>query len=900
MNLIINLAHINEKKLFEKYQLKFGETSILESIYLQVSEDVTTKTVILAHNKFADQIEEMIDESKILKNTFVKRLNTKTEIKIAEMLLLENISSTSKVFQFDKMEIFFADKLNVADNTIIIDGSKLYKNANFNFSNTTETTAIKFIDKTENININFMLYIPANYTNTKAEIREVIIRDYAQNFINFNNLKSLINSNSYFAENRQLRHEYIDELISNFEFEQLTNTVKKYAENDKYWAMFYIEILEANGNYIELKKFILNNKINLSASKFSISQRTLYKRNLALVNHVLIGETLYLPVVDEYLQNDNIELEYVLNVLSKSNLKNINISALLNKLINTKKLNEKQAVTLLNEFEEYYIMPCIKKKVIITVIDYFMLSHRFLELSQNSVTYFMSLLHEDEHLFSPGIKKRISMYKKELGIALKEEVDVSKENEIKTEKGKVAICITGLAKQNFQLNLETIKYFTSQLNADYFVQMWNVSEEIPPLASPEDGNAFKWADYYMKRLNKSLPSFLERKRNFQALLPETSKLLFTGEYKSLTKDVYREILGDKLIDIKKYDYNNFKEKLQNQENIGLSIGNTLLKSFERYQGQKMVDSAIKKNNIKYEYVINIDISVVLKKMVKLDEFTQIGEREFYVLFEENSNINDLFTIAHYDTAKTINDFWKICLNSNDWSPYTTKGVSILDAHQNPIIYHYLYNDLLYKDTNDNFGSPFVARKLKLPKTSDTVKNDLIDFDGDPDQIINYFNLVDESFSGEIKKSYNFKNIDDVSLLHYAITDEGVSFEVSLKGKKLKNIGQNRFYFTGTSQPNMDALSSKVLLYKQNADILKYEDEEIVLKIEILNNDLFRCKNMKLSLMLHEHTVRIFEINCEGYEDSYEVQKNGLKYVSFDNQIETGIKTKSYYLDRDFA
>lgn len=901
MNLIVNFSNVDTDAIYKKYNLKLNGKTIIEKIISQVQLRDVNKIILLVNSQFTKQFTEVVAFFEFAPKVEIQELSTQYQKQIAKSLTFDDISSTYQLFKSLDADKFFTKKINQSVNTILIDGSKLYKKNIFNFSKTSSNTYIKFIDKEAKIKSNYILFFCNECSNQDQEAKIVIVDDYIYNFIDMRNLKTLIQSSSAFADDKQLRYEYVNQLLEELEFDQALDEVSHFAYSDRYWRMFYLELLIGYGHEQQFINFYLSNKELILNSKFTIAQKKMYKKIYDLFEKIDNDQPLVNVDIKDYFIAGTTDFSFILSLIIHAPSKELNLGYLLSGLIKLDRLSEEQGEKLLDVINTLEVSPYVRMYYTSSLVKYFISPEKINTLSHKFINLLFRELHTNEELFSRGIEQLTSnlcqhlniKIKKQQHIDIKELCDLSN---IPQRKSKVAICITGVAKFNYEKNLELMKDLFSKLDADYFVQTWDVYEEYPALSNfgADDPD---WSGYYMARIKNILPKFIERQTNFEALMPNTAELLFTKRLEHQSKTQYIDILGDDLKVIKKFNYHDFIQKIKLGEGQNSSLRNKVINSFERQVISDVLDNFVLETNQAYEFVINIDINTLLKRNVNIEEFNQIKDNQVYILCDEKNQLSSAMTITRFETARHLNNIWNICQATKSFFPFTICNQNVFDMEQNLVLLNLLYHNIQWKIISGEFGDPYLNKKIIMPKMMDTVNLDLENYEGDKQPIINYFTKADQLFTGKIHNNVLYRSIESVNLISYQITEKGVAFDISISGLGLKKLSPNSFFLHGVSDMSIDSDIARPRLYKQDLKFLKHEEDEIVVRKEILENELLNGKSWNFSIIFHNYSLTHFNIEYDSkFENLIELNKYGLKYIEFDHGFRVGMYTKSFLLN----
>ncbi|WOO87980.1 hypothetical protein RZE82_03360 [Mollicutes bacterium LVI A0039] len=897
MNIIVNLSHINNREMLNRYALKIDNANIITKIISQVSLEDTDNILFLVNPGYENDVEFLLHDFSLKDFVSTKTLTTAVDNKIASGLFSHNFNQIYQTMQTSDLRSFFGDALNVTDSVVLIEGKYLYKKSILNFESCDVNTLITFETKEQDFSSSYMMFLNNLTTIPEADIKSVIINDYKYNYLEMQKIKTIIQSSQAFSNNRELRYEYLMELFSKFEFSLALEQIKEVSGTNIHWLMLYFEFLEGFGYEEQFIELYQSNKMLIDRIQLTETQKQMYEPTFKLFKLFDSDQVLVNNDLKDYLMYGNTDFDFVTDSITKSNAKQFNLSYLLNDMIVMNTLEEYQALRLLELMERFEVNPYIKMKNVVDMSNYFISPKLINTISHELINTLFSKLHENQELFIPGLREIKEKYNKILNINSGQNISISpyELNHIPINKGKVAVCITGLAKYNYEKNLELINYFMGDLDADFFIQMWNVYEEYPALSEFGADNDNDWSQYYMGIIRKLLPTFIKRQANFEALLPNTSKLLFTKKFSAISKGSYTDVLGEKVKAIKMYDYSKFNES----QDVSSSFDNLktrMIKYFERYKVTKILEKYILDNNSSYEYVINIDINTMLKSKVKYHELQLINDNEVHVLNSEHGKLGIGMTVANIQTSFKLNKMWEFFQAAKNLTPFVVDGKPTLDKNQDSMLMYLLSSRINWYEIKSNLGAPYINKKIKLPKMMDLVQKDIANFEGDVDPIIKYFSEADRIFTVDFKNNTRYQSITKVELIKHQITESGIEINLSVKGTNLKSLPKNLFHLHGESEVELESTLARPKIYKQSVEFLKYDDDEIVIRKIISEDDLYIGKAWKFTLLYHDYTLTNIAVEYDHtYNNVYELNKYGMKYISFEDRMKLGVATKSFFL-----
>lgn len=892
VKLILNLSWIKTRNDAQRFFIQSKSRLLFDVIINKYSLELDSKIFIIVNSEMYNYFNYECTRSK-----YSSQINFIVLSTLKEQELCSTIDITDKVNSYHKVTKLIShahfDIGYEEQCSYIYDECKVnFLNKRVSFKTCFTDTQLFFVSNGEDKEIPVSLYIAPVSEQGSTIINKKIISDYKFNHLDFTDYSTILDSTVKLDTPKDTLLNQVKELLSEFKFEEILKFIEKQAKSDKYWKLLYIEFLAGYGYDHKLNDYIIKNELIFENIKYPQTQKNLFKDELYIINSVIGKNNVFVEEIDKYLNSEiEISIDYLIKRIGNARYPFINCAKLLNGLITFDMLTPQTARSILEMMEGTNPNPYLYKRNVVAVYDYLLVRTGHSEVNNEFLAFILSKLYLNEELFNAGINSRLKYFN----------MNIEPDGEVmhkKTSNGndKVAICITGVAKLNFEHNLNLIKYFIGdQLDADYFVQCWDVFEYYPGLCSPFEDNSFKWSKDYLNKIHKLLPKFIERKGNFEALFTETSNILFNKQFETLSARDYVDILGDKAKVVKKYDLGLFAEKYMSTDVYGALDKAKVLKLYERGFAQAALEKHISETKDNYDYVITIDINTVVKSKVTHEELLSMEDDE--VLFMKNNDyiIDESFYVTRYEHAKKINHFWKYCQEKNSILPYQYKGLQLDPEFINPIFVHVLTNEMKIRRISNNFGEPYISRKIQLPDFENQLQSDLEKMPDNNELYVKYFKALKKHFVSSINNSENYKLIDNAYMQSAKIIDDGIELELCILGNNLKKIIDTNIKVQLIAEVG---LSSNCINYKvisKNLELLKYENDEIVAKIHVTERELVHGKVWYPTILLNEFTPMRMEFNSEKVVDSSEYSKYGLKFIFNTDKLSIGIKTKEYVL-----
>lgn len=899
MNLIVNLIEIENSNQLAKYGLEINQKSILSLITSQVATSSIGNIIFIIRKNIAHQLENLVTTMGLTVPVSYKLIASDSDEFTAYNLLSIDTAQAYRTFRSINLKEFFEGNLVDTKSTILLDGTKFYKRDTFNFSEAKNDVIVKIMCDCENRDGGFLLFIKDTKFDYTLEIKKIHIEDYKYNFINMLSLKTILESSQEFATNKKLAYEYIIDSFENFNFTEALVQVEEQAENNAHWAMLYLEFLIGFGSEQEFLRYYHQKKTVLHSYEFTNTQLAMYKNIFKLFNSIEGDQEIILAGVKELIKEPNVNIDNILNLINNEPNKEFNLAYLSINLIEKNILSEEQAIALLNEIEMLNVNPFIKIKNIVEICDYFILTENISKLSNNLLNELFKHLLRNSNLCEKGLKVRTQMYKNRLKIEPVGEACINRDiNTVKrvSANPKIAVCISGMAKYDYEKNLELIVNRLKHLDVDYFVQAWDRYEQFPGLAEYQQTPDFNWASQYLTRLRRLQPIEIQKQGKFEQLLPKTAKLLLSKNYQKVSGNDYAKYFCQELKVIKKYDYQKAVSKITMDRKNYKQLSDKMIKYFERSIVNNLLEEYIEQTATQYDYVMNIDVNTSLKRELTTSEILNINDDSVYIFENQNSDgLTTDFSIAKYNTAKYMNSLWNICRDLKTVTPYKYLSNQNKDDFYDPMLLHLLNKNLLIKTNFDDLGAPYINKRILFPKIADAISEDIKIYEGDKHKVQKYFGEVERIYSKIYPYNTNYKLIHNVQLLEARISEKGVIIDISITGDDLRSIAPTDLYLFGKSKMSLDSTYLQSRLYKKNFNFLKHENNEVIVRREISDKELFVGKDWSFSLLLQDSNVSYFPISFEPCDIQYELTKYGMKYIKCTDQFSSGIKSKSYFL-----
>lgn len=893
MNLILNLTWIKTHKEALVFNLKTDSQTILEVVISQYKLPKRGVVYILINSNFKQYINSIIQSSNLENKIELIAIDNLYEAELCsniEMLkYADSKEKINKIVNYPNFKMKNEEKFGF----IYTDGTKIYTKKSYSFY-ACNMDAIVLFENEYNVNEPVSLFITASTRNCQpGKIKRVIVNDYQFNLIELKNIKSLMTSSLKTDSSKEVAILSVNKLFEEFKFDAGLKIIKQMAKKDKYWRLLYIDTLAGFGYDTLLINFFNENKNQLINSIYPQTQQSLFSNELKIISTLIEEERLFLTEIEEFINGEvDIMFSFLIQMISKFKFKFLNYSKLNQLLISSNKLDEEMATILIDEMIKCNPNPYVLKKNIVDIFDYLVVQKNLQHISNTFLSKITIALRMNEELFSNGIDKRIKLINYNINLTTK----INIKEPVAGDGNRVAICITGLAKKNYEKNLDILKYFIGDdLNADYFVQTWDKIELYTGVASVNESNDYKWSIEYLSKINKLLPNFISRKANFEALFPNTAELLFTKQFSAINADTFVEVLGEDVKVIKKYSLDSFKEKYLGDLKSSLYEQDHIIRMCERGFVQKSLDEYANDNNIKYDYIISIDINTALKSKITLESLMSISKDEVYMV--DNKQIfDDSLVVGRYSEVKAINDYWTLCQLNGSLMPYRINQQALDYKKINPIFIHAVSCGFNVRATGDKFGSTYISKKIQVPNFDEQLTLDLSKIDEQNEKYNTYFDALKVNFTTPIKNSTNYKLIKKVDLERVNIVEDGILLQVSIKGTDLKQIVKTNLHIHAKADVGLNSNCCSYKTIRRQLEILKYENDEIVAKVVISDRDLVHGKTWYPSLLLNEYTPMTVALSLDKIYKSYEYTKYGLKFVSNEDELKIGINTKEFVLN----
>lgn len=892
MNLLINLTNIKSRLDVEKYQMQIAGKSLLEAIINQTACNEICKIVILINSELEHMIKEHF-ESIGFNNIEYKLIYSQAEQKIARELLLDDVKRAYKLLAAIDIKDFLGYDLDYSQPLIILDARNLCISFNLSFKNKQFNSWIKIIsDGKETIAQNVLFISKPLDIKQKLEIQT--IKTTAVNLLRLDSLLELEHSKWFRHDNISLKYMIVLEKMSNLEFDEALKLCLEMVFVSKYWMLAYLELLLNFGDEQEFIEFYNTNSIYINKLHLTESQVLLYSDVLNAIDKVKCMNSFINPEVKEHVFCFEADLNYILEIIIKSDFPQANFSFLINQLITKQEMTDEHIGSLLKVIDQLEGNIHAKVKNIVDIADYTFFQKSLVVLNRKIIKQLYQMLHRYPELFGVGLENRLKIYNAELQIGYKcisgEPVSLSKN----VMHNNIAVCISGMPTTDFRQNLKMIKHcMPPNIKVDYFVQMWDVYEEFPSLAKEQEGKDELWSNRSLQNLEPILPQSLKRRGNIEALFPETSKLLFTKVYSSLYKSQYIDVLGDQLKVIRKYKHPKMKSTKYNTVDNRVEADVRLERYFEKNLMQEILESYMNKHQVRYDYVINIDINMLLKSPLDINEFNQIQNDQVYLTIDEDGKYGGM-TVSDFLTSRKVNRLWSRCMESNSSDPYVINGNEIMDSTIDLFWTHLTANKIDIKIIGSQFGYPHHSFAIQLPNLELAINKDLENYSGDVSNIRRFFKSAGQRYGSGYSHSY-FYLITSAKLINYKLSTNQIELTVSITGNYLNKLNSQKLKLFGQTEQVSGFEQYRENDYKQEVLIRKHEPNEIVAVMKITDVELFNYQRLTLGILYDDQSQYIQPISIKDGINISEFTQYGLKYLKFDNKLVVGMDTKSFLL-----
>ncbi len=399
---------------------------------------------------------------------------------------------------------------------------------------------------------------------------------------------------------------------------------------------------------------------------------------------------------------ENMILNFAFNKIIEHYKLDANLAAsLIDHLFVVKHMSDTRKAYLLNKILSYF------NEIEIAARNFFILKDQY----YNHLQKLMSMLH---NFSREMIGAKLAL--ENLYILIRKYNDLSLTNSV-NHSPKVAICISGMCRNDLS-GLESIyKHLTNPLKADVFMHTWDMQQEWIGGSRANDR-------FWFRTFNVNEASVPTKLKNLEFL-----KVQYPNIYDSLMTVSFTKLDGENLEN--KFSFKRFT--IENQEGF-LSNYNIdekyksrgSLNQIKMFYGMWKVFDTLKgyeeENNFKYDYIIRVRPDLIIKNGVSVESLSLLSHDEIGVPTSFYGIQDMVFYAPRFSYEQTI-DIFKPMLENKKLSPFI--NFPKYDAHA--LVFAWLLKHNIKPALCDiKYNVEEGVRNLKVPNLRGALDIDLND------------------------------------------------------------------------------------------------------------------------------------------------------------------------------
>ncbi len=459
-----------------------------------------------------------------------------------------------------------------------------------------------------------------------------------------------------------------------------------------------------------------------------------------------------------------------------------------------------------------------------------------------------------------------------------------------TRGKKVAICISGMTRNNIEKTLENILENAGlPLDADFFIHTWDERELYPGTGGIGYGDDKKWTQKYFSALDNVLPSSIDTQAKMFTHMPNSSKIIFTPKLIKNERQVFQKVLGSRL---KKITFDN-----QDQFEQTLTYGNYRVRDnynqAKMYYGMnksfELLEQYIDESDSEYEYVMRLRIDSMYKSKIESSVLSTINTNEVLLPITRGAGPDDSVFIAKYMSAKRICKLWEKASNLNYLCPYTQYDKHLqIDGHK-LLFAHLMFHKIKpIAVTSDKFIPDYLFT-VQVPDISDALNKDIAN--NQDESIKSYFKQFVNLYCKRIKYNQSYSNIKDIQVEDAQFKDGNLDLVISIYGQSLHKIDKSKIMLKAQSHLEQSTyLGSRE--YLNRVEVISQTNEKIIISKRLTNAALLKRNAWSARVSIKDSNELEFPIKCYAREVA-EKFECVIFYVSYDNDhnLVFGVESK---------
>ena len=237
-------------------------------------------------------------------------------------------------------------------------------------------------------------------------------------------------------------------------------------------------------------------------------------------------------------------------------------------------------------------------------------------------------------------------------------------NYVHSEKKKVAVCISGMARNHAHCFKIIKQNLIDPLEADLFVHTWDVEQLWPGFAG-----SVNMARCLGGGRAAHLPNELKKVEGFKKMFPRTGELLSKPTSTLFDAETFERIYRPQKLVVEKndefgQDFPFDVEKLAGRGNL-----NQAKMFYKLHAVHTLMEQHEKETGIQYDYVVRTRPDILFTKTVDISSFEHLSANEVGLHTMHRFGPDDQFAIFNRATADVYNGLWPEISARRSLSPF---------------------------------------------------------------------------------------------------------------------------------------------------------------------------------------------------------------------------------------
>ncbi len=337
------------------------------------------------------------------------------------------------------------------------------------------------------------------------------------------------------------------------------------------------------------------------------------------------------------------------------------------------------------------------------------------------------LLTEHYKHYEPGIRRYQKLLYANCNIESNDKENtkvVYKSKKDKSEKPRIALCISGMARGDQDLyNEEIKKRIVEKLDADVFIHTWDIKQLYPGFGGVGTASdARDWQRKYYTTTQNSCPEEIKLEGGFKQYLPNVYDRLNTPINVQNSEEYYKQYFPNaKVVIDKQADFDAKYADVEGYQRRGHI--NSLKMFYGIWKSQQMATEYMNENGFEYDYIIRFRTDTLVVEDLDFDRFLELDSNQLCCSFHKTVGPQDMIFFGGYDTMMKVGNIFARAIENENISPLLYAGNSDeFDAHK------LLFSTLIYENVfakPEKFIKYKAMRLIPVPSLDEALEKDLV-------------------------------------------------------------------------------------------------------------------------------------------------------------------------------